>query len=185
MVVGDQQAHKREGDNVEKSYPPKHLLDGRGEGFPRIGRLSGGQANEFRPGKRKGCSDKDTAQTFESVVEGAGVAPELATNVSAIGCPSAIKNDCEESRSTCQTQCDHRARRRFAAHMNPITAVTLIMEKVNSASPYPLTPKRLMIIIATRNMVTNMALGILSVQYRMVKDAAITSIGRVMSHCRA
>lgn len=69
--------------------------------------------------------------------------------------------------------------------MNPMTAMTLMMEKVNSASPYPLTPKRLMIMIAIRNKVTNGALGSSSVQYRMVKAAAIISNGRAMSHCMA
>jgi hypothetical protein len=49
-------------------------------------------------------------------------------------------------------------------YMKPTTAVTLMIAKTNSASPYALTPKRLIDTMATRNMVTNIALFMLSFQ---------------------
>lgn len=41
--------------------------------------------------------------------------------------------------------------------MKPITAMTLINEKTNSASPYPLTPNMLMTTIITQNIATQAA----------------------------
>jgi len=45
--------------------------------------------------------------------------------------------------------------------MYPITAVTFITENTNSASPYPLTPKKLITTINTRNIVTHAALSVI------------------------
>ncbi len=69
--------------------------------------------------------------------------------------------------------------------MKPMTAVTLIIAKANSASPYPLTPQRLIIIIVKRKMLTNMALLSCGFQYMMVIEAAIISNGRTTNHCSA
>lgn len=70
-------------------------------------------------------------------------------------------------------------------HMKPITATILIRENVNSASPYPFTPNMLMVTMVTRNTVTKMALVICPSQNPMVRDAAIISKGRMVSHCMA
>lgn len=52
--------------------------------------------------------------------------------------------------------------------MKPIMAVTLTMEKTNSASPYALIPNKLMRTIVMRNMATNIAFGSDSFQYEIV-----------------
>ena len=68
-----------------------------------------------------------------------------------------------------------------------MTAVTLIMEKTNSASPYPRTPNKLMLIITNRKIVTQAA-GFVDLepsQKDRVMDAAMISSGRVMSQERA
>lgn len=52
--------------------------------------------------------------------------------------------------------------------MKPMMAVTLMMAKMNSASPYALTPKRLMATIARRKIVTKMDLLRCSFQYEIV-----------------
>jgi hypothetical protein len=72
-------------------------------------------------------------------------------------------------------------------YMNPITAVTLMMEKTNSASPYPRTPKRLMEMMTRRKMVTQAAplTSLAPGQYETVMEAATISRGRVTSHERA
>lgn len=49
-------------------------------------------------------------------------------------------------------------------YMKPTTAVTLMIEKMNSASPYALTPNRLMMIIIRRNIATKTDLLRLSFQ---------------------
>lgn len=69
-------------------------------------------------------------------------------------------------------------------YIKPIMAVTLIVEKMNSASPYPLIPNIFMPMIARRKMVTKMA-GLRDVfQYWMVKAPEIISSGRTTSHCK-
>lgn len=69
--------------------------------------------------------------------------------------------------------------------MKPMTALTLMMAKMNSASPKPLTPHKLMPTMMARKRVTNAALLIESFQYDMVIDAAIISNGNTVSHCKA
>lgn len=66
--------------------------------------------------------------------------------------------------------------------MKPTMAVTLTVEKINSASPYPLIPKRLIKAIKTRNIDTKMALLKCSFQYCTVNAPAISSSGRANSH---
>jgi hypothetical protein len=69
--------------------------------------------------------------------------------------------------------------------MKPMTAITLTMEKMNSASPYPFTPNKLIAMIVKRNMVTNIAWGKVSFQKLIVMDAEMTSRGKTTSHCIA
>lgn len=69
--------------------------------------------------------------------------------------------------------------------MNPTMAVTFTMEKRNSASPYPLIPNRLMMMIARRKMVMKMDLLRSLFQYWTVNAPAIISSGSVNSHWRA
>jgi hypothetical protein len=66
-------------------------------------------------------------------------------------------------------------------------AATLIIEKINSPSPYPLTPNILMTIISKRNIVTKIAwlYFTLGSQKLMVIEAEITSSGKIHSHCKA
>jgi hypothetical protein len=68
--------------------------------------------------------------------------------------------------------------------INPMTATTLMMEKTNSASPYPLTPNKLIEMIKKRKSVTQAA-GLTDLapsQKDIVIDAATISSGRVTSH---
>jgi hypothetical protein len=69
--------------------------------------------------------------------------------------------------------------------MKPMTAMTLIIEKTNSASPYPLTPNRLIVIITTRNTVTKIAWSSWLFQKSIVIEAAMTSSGSTTNHCIA
>lgn len=69
--------------------------------------------------------------------------------------------------------------------MNPTIAVTLTVEKRNSASPYALIPQRLIMTIVKRKMVTKMDLLRSWFQYWIVKAPAMISSGRANSHCKA
>lgn len=69
--------------------------------------------------------------------------------------------------------------------MKPMTALTLMMAKMNSASPKLLTPHKLMPRMTARKRVTNTALLIVSFQYDIVIDAAMISRGNTVSHCKA
>jgi hypothetical protein len=70
-------------------------------------------------------------------------------------------------------------------YMNPITAVTFIIEKTYSASPYTLTLKKLTEMMINRKIVIEAQLGIGEFQYSRVIVAAMTSRGIVMAHCMA
>ena len=60
-----------------------------------------------------------------------------------------------------------------------------MIAKTNSASPYPLTPQRLIMMMMARKTVTKMALLIPAFQYDIVIDAAVISNGNTINHCRA
>lgn len=66
--------------------------------------------------------------------------------------------------------------------MNPMTAMTLTTEKINSASPYPRTPAMLIHTIATQKMVMKIAPCNSVFQKRTVKPAATSSNGNTVSH---
>lgn len=66
--------------------------------------------------------------------------------------------------------------------MNPIMAITLNMEKIYSASPYPLTPNMLIVTIITKKIVTKILRLIFNPQYSSVSDAAMISSGSTDSH---
>ena len=51
FCVGYQEAYDRDGDHVENGYAPKYLLDGRGESFAGVMRLSCSQAHELGAGE--------------------------------------------------------------------------------------------------------------------------------------
>lgn len=70
-------------------------------------------------------------------------------------------------------------------YMKPITALTLMMAKMNSASPKLLTPHKLMPMMITRKRVTKRALFIVLFQYDIVIEPAIISNGNTVSHCKA
>ena len=68
--------------------------------------------------------------------------------------------------------------------MKPTIAVILMREKINSASPYVLTLKRLITKIDSRKMATNIDLLRAGFQYPIVNAPAMISRGRMNSHCR-
>lgn len=69
-------------------------------------------------------------------------------------------------------------------YMKPTIAVIFMRENMYSASPYVLTPNKLMMTIARRKMATNIDLLRSSFQYPIVKAPAIIEMGRINSHCR-
>lgn len=81
VIIRDQNAHNREGNNVEKGDSPEDLLNSRRERFPRVFCLCCRQSNQLSTGEGKSCSNEHRAQPFKSVIEGTRVVPELATNV--------------------------------------------------------------------------------------------------------
>ena len=69
--------------------------------------------------------------------------------------------------------------------MNPITAVTFMIENTYSASPYTLTLQRLIEVMISKKIVMAAQLGIGRFQYSRVIAAAMTSNGIVKAHCIA
>ncbi len=69
--------------------------------------------------------------------------------------------------------------------MNPMTAATLMIENVNSASPNTFTPPRLIVTINVKKKVIQTASGIGVLQNWIVIDAEIISTGITTSHCIA
>jgi hypothetical protein len=116
--------------------------------------LGGCETDKFGAGKGKSSGDEDAAQAFETVVKSAWVAPQLTTNVTSLYSTSTI-NDC--AKNTTSDVNSYYKRDSGTTYMYPIIAMTLMVEKKNSASPYPLTPNKLIEIITTRNIVTNIA----------------------------
>ena len=108
------------------------MLDGRREGFAWVGRLGGSEADEFGSGKGEGCRDKNGAKAFEAVVECARVVPVTTTDISPARSATAVENDSEDASH-------HQPRLvdlpRKDAYMKPMTAMTLMIENTNSASP--------------------------------------------------
>lgn len=106
-----------------------------------------------------------------------GVPPQLRTMPSSLAI----------GRVSCEryTKVRHSIGAAVQTHMKPIMAMTLIMEKTYSASPYPLTPNMLIVMMVARKMVTKRARGRDLSQYSIVRDAAMTSSGRTASHCNA
>ena len=81
--------------------------------------------------------------------------------------------------------CVAQAVRSRCTHMKPITALTLMIAKTNSASPKLLTPHKLMAMMTIRKTVTKTPLLIVSFQYDIVIEAAIISRGSTVNHCKA
>lgn len=97
VVVRDQKADDGQGYDVEEGDTPEDLLDGCGEGFAGVGGFGGSQADEFSTGESEGGVDEDTAESFEAVVEGAGVRPVLPTDVSTVGATAAVEDDAKDT----------------------------------------------------------------------------------------
>lgn len=74
---------------------------------------------------------------------------------------------------------------RQETYINPMTAVTLMMEKVYSASPYTFTSHKLITTIIARKIVIAAQFGMFKFQYSKVIAADIISNGIVKAHCKA
>lgn len=75
-VVGrDEQTDKRETQEVEEGDTPEDLLDSTGQRLGGVGRLSSGQTDKLGTGVGEGGRDEDGAETGETVLPWAGVAP--------------------------------------------------------------------------------------------------------------
>lgn len=108
------------------------MLDGCWETLARVGCLGSGKAYQFGPCKSEGGSDECGTETFEAVVEGARVVPVFAADVATLGSATAVKDDPENAANELATG---PGRKEGFTYMNPITAMTLMIENTNSASP--------------------------------------------------
>lgn len=100
--VWDEKADNGEGDDVEQRDTPEDLLDSRWKGLARVLRFSGSQTDQLGTSEGESSIDEDTAEALETVVEGAGVVPELCTDVSALRATTTIQDDTEDAISECQ-----------------------------------------------------------------------------------
>ncbi len=95
--VWNEESDDGQGDDVEERDTPEHLLDGGRQGLARIGRLRSSEPDQFGPGERKSCSDKDGAKTFETVVERAWISPVTTADVAASWSTTAVENDSQDA----------------------------------------------------------------------------------------
>ena len=79
--IRNKEANESKRDDIEEGDAPEDLLDGGWQGLARIGGLGGGKANKLSAAKSESCSDKDGAETFEAMVECAGMVPVFTTNI--------------------------------------------------------------------------------------------------------
>lgn len=112
-------------------------------------RLCCRETHELGATEGKCGDDENIAEAFESIMESPWAMPILAANVSCVLSTTAVDHYAQNS---VQGSAWDRDQTRDA-YMNPITAVTLIMEKVYSASPYALTPNKLIAMMTTRKIV--------------------------------
>lgn len=73
FVIRDQEADDGQGDDIEEADTPEDLFHGRGEGLAGVGSFSGSQTDQFGTGEGEGSVDEHTAETFEAIVESAGI----------------------------------------------------------------------------------------------------------------
>ena len=156
--VGHEEADENEGDDVEEADAPEDLLDRCGEGLAWVGGLGRCEPDELGAGEGEGSGHEDGTKTFEAVVEGAGVGPVFATDIAAVGATSDIEDNSEDA--GWELAFGLKERDEVQAHMKPMTAMTLMIAKANSASAYPLTPNRLMETMTVKKMVTQTAFEI-------------------------
>lgn len=156
VVVRHQEANDGKGNHVEESNTPEDLLHGSGEGLAGISGFGGGKTNKFGSSKGKRGVDEHTAETLETVSECTWVVPVLGANVSTFGTTTTVEDDSKDANSQVSWGVQISANS-SATYMKPITAMTLMIEKTNSASPYPRTPNMLIATIKTQKMVTQAA----------------------------
>lgn len=78
VLVGgrDEEADKKETQNVKEGDAPKHLLDGAGKCLYGVLGFCGREAHELGAGKGKRGRHKDGAKPAETILKGAWVVPE-------------------------------------------------------------------------------------------------------------
>ena len=81
LSVWDEKPDQGQGDNVEEGDSPEHLFDGSWERLAGISGFGSGQTDQLGTTERKRGRDEDAAQSFEAMVERAGVVPVPSTNV--------------------------------------------------------------------------------------------------------
>lgn len=92
IVIGYQETHEGEGNDVEETDAPEDLLHGSGKRLARVGRLGRTEADEFGAGKGEGGGHEDGAKTFEAVVEGTGVLPVAFTDIGPVRATANIED---------------------------------------------------------------------------------------------
>lgn len=75
VVVWHQKPNKEESKDVEQRNSPEDLLDGTRKRLLRVLGLSGCETNQLGSREGEGCSDEDTAESQETVVESSWVVP--------------------------------------------------------------------------------------------------------------
>lgn len=95
--------------------------------------LGGGETDKFSAAKCEGCSDEDGTEALKPIVESAWVVPVFSTNITSPG-SSAINDEYYSKNADVLSQISVN-RERGVSYMYPMTAITLMVEKTNSASP--------------------------------------------------
>ena len=79
--IRNQEANESKSDDIEEGDTPEDLLNGGRQRLTRISGLGGGKANKLRTAERCSRSDKDGAETSETMVECTRMVPVFSTNI--------------------------------------------------------------------------------------------------------
>ena len=97
LSVWDEETNDGEGDDIEESDTPEHLLDGGGERFARVCSFRGSETDKFSTGEGEGSGDKNRADTLEASSEGAWVPPVNSTDVASLWPTTAVDDYTEDA----------------------------------------------------------------------------------------
>lgn len=129
------QSNQGQSDDVKDGDAPEDLFDGSWQRFPRVGGLGSSEPDELRTSEGESGRDEDRAKPLKAVVEGAWVLPVLAANVAAFGRAANIEDNSEQAVPSERLFVAWEERTRTLTYMKLMTAMTLMMENMNSASP--------------------------------------------------
>lgn len=96
VVGSDDEAEDEEVDDVEQEDAPKDLLHRTGDGLLGVGRLGGGETDQFGTAKGEGGGDEDGTEAAEAISERTWVLPVFDANVTLVSNATTVDDNTQE-----------------------------------------------------------------------------------------